>query len=102
MDEAGVKWSYSYDLLKRLRCIQKGGTADVQYIHGPEGSCTFDSAASDRGVYTYDPLNRLYKQSVNGVVTSYLYDGAEPMQDYAGEGTSGVVIHRFVNGVSAI
>ncbi len=40
-------------------------------------------------------MGRLYSQNNNGVVTSYLYDGVEPIQDY---NASGVIIRRFFNG----
>ena len=77
-------WPYGSDLQKRLRCVQKGGGAPVLYVQGPQGACTFSGGVAVE--YTYDPLNRLYRQDYNQgqSITTYLYDGAEPIQDYAG------------------
>ena len=72
-------WTYTYSSENHLKSASNGG---------------------DSITYTYDPLGRLYKQNVNSVVTTYLYDGVEPVQDYAGEGSSAVITRRYINGAS--
>ncbi len=68
------RWSWVHDADNRLRSASRPGTS-VQL--------------------DYDATGRLRREATNGVVTQYLYDGADLVAEYDGAGT---LLRRYVHG----
>ncbi len=70
--------TYGYDFLNHLTSASGGGAPSA--------------------TLAYDPLDRLYSFSANGVTSRVLYDGSRVIADYDG---SGSLQHRYVPGLGA-
>jgi len=70
------EWAYSYDSENRLVKAHKTDNSQTT-------------------TYEYGPLGRRHASVSNAVRTEYVYDGVEPIADYA---ASGQVLRQYVNG----
>ena len=68
---------------------------ETTYLYDVENRLISVSGPGNSATLTYDPLGRLQSNTVNGVVTRFLYDGDALIAEYDAAGT---LLRRYVHG----
>ncbi|QSR23083.1 RHS repeat domain-containing protein [Hyphomonas sp. KY3] len=82
--------SYTHDANGNLT-----SDGETTYLYDVENRLISVSGPGNSATLTYDPLGRLQSTTVNGVVTSFLYDGDALIAEYDAAGT---LLRRYVHG----